>query len=574
MLLFLTGMNVVMHTINQEGNYFYCKTRQEKEIYHNFVNSMLELLKKHGALLESTSGKHALKYVASAREAEWVLAQDPEILNKDPGPGKYSYIYQAIYAIGGTAQGDKIIDLYVKRGAIERRQVDLISFARSKKCQFFVIESLLKRFPKYSVNTLTIDGKTMLTQYGKDGKTIDKLVAMGGKIHSRDLTSVLWTAVKKGSVAAINKILDSGADPGEFSYTRVCVLIPICHEFTKKRCRLQPYLQLLSKVLDYPSIKASPMSQSLETAFAYIFEDIFNCLIWPNIKDRLKDVLTCIFNSNENIKSIIFKQSDKQMYYNVAGYTLNYQSYDLMGYAIQTYTRRSDVSLQLSVEKFFNILFDIGISVSNTQTGCITALTSALIATKEDDIRTYLPDEQPPWYSRSHTRTSANKEEIDRIICIVIQHGVKTNIQALQIENVESKLLGKQQQDMMLDLIKRTHLPDALLLALLRNKLKLTKKLISDWWGPPLALMIFNPNWNQAYFIPWFEMLQSYGGIPHGTPMYELAKHLLDQLEENTRLNLTNQRRDVKLTVKAFEQQLGEFFFFFYIGTCNLMFYI
>jgi ankyrin repeat protein len=543
--LYFSGLNVLHYAIEQKCVHSLCKKPQDKEICHTYINNMLKLLQEHGATLVSRSGQHALYCISTVREAEWVLDQDPGILNKDPSPNENSILFNTINKLGGKVEGDKIIDLYIRRGAIEKQPFELISQARYKKCKFFVIESLLKRFPLYG---LSLDGQTLITQYGNDVTIIDKLIAIGANVNTTDLggNTVLWTAVKKGSVAAIKKILDLGADPGEFANASVCVLLPICHEFTKKRCRLQSYLDLLSKVLAYPSIKASPMSQSLEHAFAFIFEDLFNSLIKSDIIDRLKDVLTCIFNSNENIKSIVFKYKNIERHYKVAGYTLDYQSYDFMGYAIHCYTKAPTSTLQLlAIEKLNNIFFNFEISVSNTSRECITALTTALMISEDDNIRACLPGSQQ------------SIKEIDHIINKLIQLGVKTNTQVLQIKEVKSEIYNQVKQEEILKLIKTTHLSDALLLALLRNKLELTKKLISDWCGPPLALMIFNPNWDHANFIPWFEMLQSYGGIPHGTPMFELVKHLLDELKEKASKELGSDV-DYSCKFQAFEKHLGE----------------
>lgn len=71
----------------------------------------------------------------------------------------------------------------------------------------------------------------------------------------------------------------------------------------------------------------------------------------------------------------------------------------------------------------------------------------------------------------------------------------------------------------------------------------LLKLFINYWWGPPLSLICYIFQSATSRFLKTFDLLASYGGVPHGTSSFSLLNNCLTQLSNTIERNRPLQER-------------------------------
>jgi ankyrin repeat protein len=484
--------NVLHFAVRQCFSFQDCKSNKDKEAHHLFVENMVQLLLKHGASFRSSSRKHAIHCVNTERQAEWLIAQDPTALDET---GNWTLLDHAIHLSGGTAEGDKMINVFIKRGA--KTKLSLLELARYKSCRFFVIESLLEVYPEYGVDTRNMTDETLLIQYGSDLNTVKKLLKLGADATAVDRrgNTALVTAAKKKDVAAVHLLLKSGADPSKFSAPHTCIIVIICKAFTMKRCKVQMYLDLLKHVLEMPQMKIDQSSTSLSTAYALILDNLLDSQHWEVINNRLADILNCILTPNVKNMQILPQKNEDITVFN---YKFKMPMFNILTYALYTFVMKNSrrIGDEYVLLKLLYILRDCGVSFQ-TEEDFISPLSVLLLhdSVKFDDL-------------------------------------VYDKVMDQGINMISSTLQMKHEDEILQDLYQTLQIPDAVFLAFINKKIEFLLTLVQHYWGPPLSLLIFTNNFTTLELAECFStLMMKYGGIPHGTMMFQQFKKQINRQE-------------------------------------------
>jgi hypothetical protein len=172
--------------------------------------------------------------------------------------------------------------------------------------------------------------------------------------------------------------------------------------------------------------------------------------------------------------------------------------------AAQFVIRSIDYGGELNEERF-RYLFDAGFSMEETA-GCVSPLTIFVALLCGDACEEY--------------------EKLHNLLHKFIEHGV----------NVESSVITFLPESTEYMNIKNELLiPDVLLLSLVIGIEKLVHIFIPYWWATPLALLYFHHIPFDDFLCEWFNMLECYGAIPHGTRLFKLVDATMRNKLENGR---------------------------------------
>lgn len=465
----------------------------------------VQILVEHGAKFRTSTGKHAISYVKSVSFAGFFLDKDSSEINMLDDQG-WTPLHQIMAQ--STSEYIPMIMLLLQRGAVIEDGAHIVDIARKQQFSFEFMEYLLEG-SLYDINTPDEDGATLLMQYGNTTEIIDKLLGLGADIKlvdnkGRSAWCNIWSIEHP---AAAKKLIDAGVDASTEKEIISVLMGHYCRLSTLYSPKSEQWFDIIKHVLNLPKVQSPAMLKNiLSTVKAGVLgRNAFD-------KTRYFRVLKYIVETHGEIVTFLL---ESPVYCHAASLQFQNTQLDPIGWILAfTGMLYHD---NYPIDEYICSLLDVGFQVVRTPASQVSALSALLTiprGTRDCDFR------------------------VVNLAKIFIQRGV----------NVESCALKYQPEQRALQASKDGYqLPDALLLAFLNNRVDIVMKLLSYWWAPPLALLLFKPQISEQELATWFKRLDKYPGVPQGTQLFTLVSSKIQTADQETRTAFNNKHGEMCL---------------------------
>jgi ankyrin repeat protein len=495
-----------------------------KKLYKDCVSQTLELLLQNGVKLISSSGDNAFTYTSYIKDAELLIKYNPQEINTVDKKG-FTPLHHQIQYYGWNNDRFEIIKLMIEKGAIVEEGTDAIQLARDSMFDphsFSIIEILLEKNPNYDFKKLNKYGLTFLEQYGNDNYTVKKLLDLGANLslEKNNLQlCYLHIAIESKDAKLVEFIIKNGNTAYCMSSNILSNICELCL-CTKGDAYIE-WLQLLQNVLALPEMNDLKVS---EPSYKHMFYHLFIAGAWDTESDKVVEILLCLSKSIKNVNSIEFVYPKFSIQSFVFQPSMNPCCVALVTFAMDLWRNCDVVDVKNFIE---NLVRDDDVSLKST-TNSVTLLTTLLIVLLKKD--------EP-----------SEKEFHFYLIRKLIQCGINVESSVLKIRGGPFyKKINRIHIDKWKHMLK---VPDVLFLSFAKKEKHYVEIFLSNWWAPPLVLLIFAPFANIADIELWLPVLLQQGGVPHGTPMYQALKKVLQRVQDEVK------KIDLKLKPQEFQDQ-------------------
>jgi hypothetical protein len=321
------------------------------------------------------------------------------------------------------------------------------------------------------------------------------------KDSDAEMTVALFQAAKSEDFELVKKLISDGADPLATKLGGDPNLLLILYRRLKCTLNNDKVLQIIKYILNLPEYQE--LSEKSEAIYHKILLRMASDL--PYHFELVSPMLQLMFKL-KTINYLIFEETTEQSF-------LLPQVVKMNPTALFIFYLVQDINETLDDQKYKILyrLLEIGFSMQESH-DCVTPLTILLLKCKINY-----------WHHE------IEGQKLMKLVNKFIENGVNIESSVLSVQSV----LGEH----FLDIMKtQLMVPDVLYLSIAKHAMQLVFVFLPHWWGPPLALLLFNLFSSYGSVVcHYFHGLSEYGGVPHGTIMFARLNKLMEKVRRRFR---------------------------------------
>lgn len=303
-------------------------------------------------------------------------------------------------------------------------------------------------------------------------------------------------------------------------------IFSVCHKLATTK-EDEEWIETLLSLLNQPSLQ---LEENVKSVLDYLLDEIFQLEQWSKVKLKLSAMLPYVTAWIDKSNYIIEIESNLTEKLSIQSFSLSFTFntpiyIEPISYTLQKFRKSGKFCYVKNLTDYLQILLKHGPSVSETPKDCVSPLTTFLLL---------LSDIFP---------RNKNTITTKKLLGGLLEKKANFESSSLEFKNFTVEGFDVKPEiiqtivDRMNNLKQNSNVPDALVVAFLQKNVYLVELLLDYWWGPPLAILPFIANPELEHLDFWFPVLMKYGGIPHGTPIYETYMNFMLPIHQYSTIN-------------------------------------